>query len=161
MENSLSSIAFASHGPQVVDLAAIEHELARFWYDPEALDGGTPVTRACMANLVIFCRNTCEEQEITQEIPVIVAQHPSRVLLLVADANSQSAGLRSPCAPGVWAYAVCRRWCVPCSSAILLRRSGGPFPKPRHCPEPSLMNSLTWLIRLFTIVWPGLTPYIS
>ena len=95
MENSLSSIAFASYGPQAVDLAAIEHELARFWYDPEALDGGTPVTRACMANLVIFCRNTCEEQEITQEIPVIVAQHPSRVLLLVADANSQSAGLEA------------------------------------------------------------------
>ena len=48
-----------------------------------------------MANLVIFCRNTDEEREIIQEIPAIVASHPSRVLLLVADANSQSEGLEA------------------------------------------------------------------
>jgi glucose-6-phosphate dehydrogenase assembly protein OpcA len=48
-----------------------------------------------MANLVILCRNSLEEAEITQEIPAIVAQHPSRVLLLVADANRQSAGLEA------------------------------------------------------------------
>src|SRR5919205_219049 len=95
MENSLTSTTFVSHAPQPVDLAAIEQELAHFGYDPEAPEGGTPVMRACMANLVIFCRNTREEQEITQEIPVIVAQHPSRVLLLVADATSQSAGLET------------------------------------------------------------------
>src|SRR5262245_55199120 len=95
MEDSLSAMVFAAHTAQSVDLAAIERELARFGYDPEALEGGIPVTRACMANLVIFCSNTREEHEITQEIPVIVAQHPSRVLLLVADANSQSAGLEA------------------------------------------------------------------
>ena len=87
MENALSPTAYASPASQPVDLAAIEQELARFWHDPEAPEAGAPVTRACMANLVIFCRNTDEEREITQEIPSIVASHPSRVLLLVADAQ--------------------------------------------------------------------------
>lgn len=95
MENSLSSMALASHAPQAVDLAAIEEELAHIGYAPEALEGATLVTRACMANLVIFCRNPHEEHEITHEIPVIVAQHPSRVLRLVADTNSQNAGLEA------------------------------------------------------------------
>jgi len=95
MENSLTSTTLAFQEPQPVDLAEIERELTRFWYDPEAAEAGTPLTRACMANLVIFCRSTSEEREIIQEIPVIVAQHPSRVLLLVADANNQSEGLEA------------------------------------------------------------------
>ena len=95
MENTLSPIACDSPTPQRVDLAAIEEELARFWHDPEASEVGSPVTRACMANLVIFCRNTDEEREITQEIPSIVASHPSRVLLLVADVHSQREGLEA------------------------------------------------------------------
>src|SRR5919197_4528519 len=95
MENALSAMAFMSRAPQPVDLAVIEQALAGMGYDPEASEGTTPVMRACMANLVIFCRNSREEQEIAQEIPAIVAQHPSRVLLLVADATSQSAGLEA------------------------------------------------------------------
>lgn len=90
MENPLGATAFASHVPQQVDLAEIERALTRFWRYPGAPEVGRPVTRACMANLVIFCRHADEEQEIVQEIPTIVAQHPSRVLLLVADAQSQS-----------------------------------------------------------------------
>ncbi len=93
MENALTPTADDSPELQPVDLAAVEEELARFWHDPEAPETGAPVTRACMANLVIFCRNTDEEREITQEIPSIVASHPSRVLLLVADVHSQSEGL--------------------------------------------------------------------
>lgn len=93
MENALSPTAYASPESQPVDLAAIEQELARFWHDPEAPEAGAPVTRACMANLLICCRNIGEEREITREIPSIVASHPSRVLLLVADAQSQSEGL--------------------------------------------------------------------
>jgi len=90
MENTLTPTVCDAPAPQPVDLAAIEEALARFRQAPEAPETGTPVTRACMANLVIFCRNTDEEREITQEIPSIVASHPSRVLLLVADVHSQS-----------------------------------------------------------------------
>jgi len=95
MAHSLDPTTFASHAPQPIDLAAIETELTRFWYDPAASEADSPVTRACMANLVIFCRKCDEEQEILQEIPVIVARHPSRVLLLVADTNSQSEELEA------------------------------------------------------------------
>ena len=95
MENPLTPAAGDSLTPQSVDLAAIETELARFWHDAEAPETEAPVTRACMANLVIFCRNTDEEREITQEIPSIVASHPSRVLLLVADEHSQREGLEA------------------------------------------------------------------
>ena len=48
-----------------------------------------------MANLVIFCRNPDEERELLQEIPSIVASHPSRVLLLVADVHHPSEGLEA------------------------------------------------------------------
>ena len=95
MENPLAPTACDSPAPQPVDLAAIEEELARFWHDPEAPEAGSSVTRACMANLVIFCRNIDEEREITQEIPSIVASHPARVLLLVADVHRQSEGLEA------------------------------------------------------------------
>ena len=64
MENTLTPPACDSPAPQPVDLAAIEEELARFWHDPEAPETGAPVTRACMANLVICCRNPDEEREL-------------------------------------------------------------------------------------------------
>src|SRR4029434_985538 len=95
VENTLTPTACDAPAPQRVDLAAIEEELARFWHDPEAPEAGAPVTRACMANLVVFCRNTDEEHELLQEIPSIVASHPSRVLLLVADVNRQGEGLEA------------------------------------------------------------------
>jgi glucose-6-phosphate dehydrogenase assembly protein OpcA len=96
MENSLSTPVLSTYEAQQVDLTAIETELARFWWDdPESPEASPPVTRACMANLVIFCRSTAEEREIVQEIPLIVAQHPSRVLLLVADANNQGEQLEA------------------------------------------------------------------
>src|SRR4029434_7538460 len=60
-----------------------------------APETGAPVTRACMADLVICCRNTDEEHELLQEIPSIVASHPSRVLLLVADVNRQGEDLEA------------------------------------------------------------------
>jgi glucose-6-phosphate dehydrogenase assembly protein OpcA len=91
--NALSVPVWTSQDAQPVDLAAIEHELMRLWYEPPAEAVGLPITRACMANLIIFCRNPHEEREISQEIPVVVAQHPSRVLLLVADASNASEAL--------------------------------------------------------------------
>jgi glucose-6-phosphate dehydrogenase assembly protein OpcA len=95
MANPLIPPACDYPAPRPVDLADIEEELARFWHDPEAPETGAPVTRACMANLVIFCRNPDEERELLQEIPFIVALHPSRVLLLVADVDRPSEGLEA------------------------------------------------------------------
>jgi glucose-6-phosphate dehydrogenase assembly protein OpcA len=95
MAYALSTDTFTSYEPQPVELAEIEQELTRFWSASEAPEARALVTRACMANLVIFCQSTDEEREITREIPAIVAQHPSRVLLLVVDANNRSAELEA------------------------------------------------------------------
>jgi glucose-6-phosphate dehydrogenase assembly protein OpcA len=96
MAHALNAPALYSYEAQPVDLAEIEGQLTRFlWDDPESPEASPLVTRACMANLLIFCRSTDEERGIIQEIPFIVAQHPSRVLLLVADPNYQSEGLEA------------------------------------------------------------------
>src|SRR5262249_53565293 len=95
MENTLTPTACDYPAPQPFDLAAVEEALAPFLHDPEATETESPVTRACMANLVIVCRNTDEERELLQELPSIVASHPSRVLLLVADVNRQSEELEA------------------------------------------------------------------
>ena len=95
MADTLNAPVFTSYEPQPVELVDVEREVTRFWSAPEAPEAKALVTRACMGNLVIFCRSVQEEQEITQELPAIVAQHPSRVLLLVADATSQSEELEA------------------------------------------------------------------
>lgn len=95
MENSVSLPPLTSYPAQAVDLAAIEQELSRFGYSPGDPAEASPFTRACMANLVIFCRNASEEQAIAQEIPAIVMQHPSRILLLVVDESKPHPGLEA------------------------------------------------------------------
>ncbi|MFQ5830336.1 MAG: hypothetical protein ACE5JD_14435, partial [Candidatus Methylomirabilia bacterium] len=91
----MSPPELASLAPKPVDVAKIERELARLWVHPRGGAGDLPPTRACMANLVVFCRNEREEAEVTQEIPTIVARHPSRVLLLVADPGRQATELEA------------------------------------------------------------------
>jgi glucose-6-phosphate dehydrogenase assembly protein OpcA len=95
MENALSTAPFALHIPQLVDLHDIERELSCWWHNAAASETETVVTWACMANLVIFCRSEREERELIEEIAAIVAWHPSRVLLLVADTASPNAGLEA------------------------------------------------------------------
>ncbi|MGE3538392.1 MAG: glucose-6-phosphate dehydrogenase assembly protein OpcA [Candidatus Tectimicrobiota bacterium] len=95
MAYSLNPTEWLAPALQPVNLAAIDQELSRFWYHAVPAESGQPVTRACMANLVIFCRNSREEEEMTAEIPGVVARHPSRVLLLVADASQPTAELEA------------------------------------------------------------------
>ena len=66
MENPLTATAFISPSPHPVDLSEIEHELTRSWYDPEAPEAGALVTRACMANLVICCRNPTKSVRLSK-----------------------------------------------------------------------------------------------
>lgn len=95
MAYSLDSTRLTSQALQPVNLAAIDHELSRFWHNVTAAESALPVTRACMANLVIFCRNSREEAAIAAEIPLVVAQHPARVLLLMADTAHPGAELEA------------------------------------------------------------------
>jgi glucose-6-phosphate dehydrogenase assembly protein OpcA len=47
--------------------------------------GESPVLRACMSNLVVYCDSRAAADNVETQIPVVVALHPARVLLLVVD----------------------------------------------------------------------------
>lgn len=67
---------------QSVPLPAIERTLADMRIKLQA-PGPAPIVRACLSNLVIFCRDEAKAAEIQKEIPEIARLHPARVLLLV------------------------------------------------------------------------------
>ena len=84
-ENPIVSVA----DPIPVDLASVESVLTRLWrHEPTGPDSSQGVlTRACMSNLIIVCRGKEQAGVLTREVDTIVSRHPSRVLLLVADAR--------------------------------------------------------------------------
>src|SRR5262245_6497444 len=67
-----------------LSLAEIEHELSSLL---ESLQepGEGPVQRARMSNLMIYCDKPAMAEGISAAVPAVVASHPTRVLLLVAD----------------------------------------------------------------------------
>jgi glucose-6-phosphate dehydrogenase assembly protein OpcA len=78
--------------PSPVQLWKVERELIR---QMKALQGPDerPVQRARMANLVVYCASQERAAKLNTEIPEVVAVHPARVLLLIADAESSSTEL--------------------------------------------------------------------
>ena len=78
--------------PQPVSLWEVERELIR---QTKALQGPDerPIQRARMANLVIYCDSRERAARLNAEIPEVVAVHPARVLLLIADPESTSTEL--------------------------------------------------------------------
>ena len=88
-----SNAQVMSHAPKSVELAAIERELAQLWrHEGEA---ETPVTRACMSNLIAVCRTGDELAVIANEIPAIAARHPCRAFVLLADAGATGARIEA------------------------------------------------------------------
>jgi glucose-6-phosphate dehydrogenase assembly protein OpcA len=81
--------ATASEQSVPVPLRRVEEELTR---QMKALQGGagTPVQRACMSNLVIFCDQPEQAEEVAGQVPEIVASHPARVLLLLGERATNS-----------------------------------------------------------------------
>jgi len=79
-----------------VEVAAIDRELTRLWEEAgRGEETPHPVTRACMSNLIILCHSDTEAHTVEQEIGDIVAQHPARVLLLVAREDAPSAEINA------------------------------------------------------------------
>lgn len=74
---------------RTVPLWEVERELSR---QMKALQGPDerPIQRARMANLVVFCSSQERAAKLNMEIPDVVAVHPARVLLLIADEASAS-----------------------------------------------------------------------
>ncbi|HLJ94794.1 MAG TPA: glucose-6-phosphate dehydrogenase assembly protein OpcA [Gemmataceae bacterium] len=75
-----------------VPLGEIERELNR---QLRALQGSdeAPLLRARMSNLVIFCDRKETSESVTAQIPDIVAVHPARVVLLVAEPGPEDANI--------------------------------------------------------------------
>src|SRR5579871_5423261 len=71
-----------------VPLRHVEEELNRQLRSLQGTDG-TPIQRACMSNLVIFCDRREQAETTARLVPEIVAAHPARVLLVVGEADGE------------------------------------------------------------------------
>jgi glucose-6-phosphate dehydrogenase assembly protein OpcA len=80
--------------PAPVPLRDVERELSRRL---KALQGPSesPIVRACMSNLVIFCDGVETAEKVSAKVPELVALHPARVLLLVAEPGQEPGGITS------------------------------------------------------------------
>jgi glucose-6-phosphate dehydrogenase assembly protein OpcA len=108
-------------------LGKVEEELTR-QLDQIKEPNDSPVRRARMSNLVIFCNQEDRARQIAGEVPAVVAQHPARVLLLLAEPNGEPAPVTATVA--TW----CQR--APggghfCSEQVMLRAHG---PSVEHLP---------------------------
>jgi glucose-6-phosphate dehydrogenase assembly protein OpcA len=77
-----------------VPLWQVERELLRQMKELQGPDE-RPVQRGRMANLVVYCTTRERAAQLDKEIPEVVAVHPARVVLLVADSESTSTELTS------------------------------------------------------------------
>jgi glucose-6-phosphate dehydrogenase assembly protein OpcA len=71
-------------GPTEVPLGQVEAELSRQFKEVQA-DEVEPVQRVRMSNLIIYCDCVDHHCQAESVIPEIIANHPARVLLLLAD----------------------------------------------------------------------------
>jgi len=91
-----------------VALKDVERELSRRMRIVQG-PGDSPILRACMSNLVVYCDRQELADQVSLEIPDIVATHPARVLLLIAEPSAEAGELSAKVAvrgrivdPGRW-----------------------------------------------------------
>jgi len=77
-----------------VALGDVEAELGRRLKHAQGA-GESPVHRARMSNLIIYCNTSERAAEVEAIVPRIVSFHPARVLLLIADDHSGSGDVRA------------------------------------------------------------------
>jgi glucose-6-phosphate dehydrogenase assembly protein OpcA len=77
-----------------IHVGAVERELETLWRQALAgADPEHPVVRACMSNILVLCRNDADAAVVMTELPEILAAHPARAIVLVADATASPASL--------------------------------------------------------------------
>ena len=103
---------------QATGLGEVERELRSLWRPQE---GQAPPVRACMSNLMILCATTEELARLEQEIPDVARAHPSRVLLLAADAAGEAAGIQAGVQAACYLSGPGRKIC---SEQVTLRAAG-------------------------------------
>jgi glucose-6-phosphate dehydrogenase assembly protein OpcA len=84
-----SATAAPPASSELVSLEDVEQALAQRVKALQA-PGEAPVLHARMSNLLIYCDGPEQAAAASAEIPAVVAVHPARVLLLVADAQSKT-----------------------------------------------------------------------
>jgi glucose-6-phosphate dehydrogenase assembly protein OpcA len=106
--------------PTTVPVRDVEHELARRLKAVQG-PGESPVLRACMSNLVVYCDSEEAVARVSPELPPIVMAHPARVLLLVREPGSEAGEIAAAVRvrghvvdPGRWV----------CSEEVTLRATG-------------------------------------
>jgi glucose-6-phosphate dehydrogenase assembly protein OpcA len=106
--------------PTPVAFRDVEYELARRLKAVQG-PGDSPVLRACMSNLVIYCGGAESAEKIAAEVATVVALHPARVLLLVAEAGPEAGEFTS--SVRVWGRVIDPgRWV--CSEEVTLHATG-------------------------------------
>jgi glucose-6-phosphate dehydrogenase assembly protein OpcA len=76
-----------------VDLKAIEREMNAFWQELGKEDETGGVIRACVLNLVLYADSPAAARAADDVLIDVTPRHPSRALLLVADAASPEASV--------------------------------------------------------------------
>lgn len=94
--------------PDSVALPDVERELTRRMRIVQG-PGDSPILRACMSNLVIYCDRRELADQVATEVSDIIATHPARVILLIAEPSSEAGDLTATVAvrghvvdPGRW-----------------------------------------------------------
>ena len=76
--------------PTVVPLRQVERELNRQLKSIQGNPVDAPAIRAGLSNLVIYCDTAERAAEVVAEVPMIVAIHPARVLLLIDNPDGEA-----------------------------------------------------------------------
>lgn len=146
----MSDAAPGEHG---IDPTAIERQLAALW-QPGDEEGArsAPALRACMSNLLIYCERSAEAETIQTEIEPIVQQHPSRVLLLVAESASGEPALRASVSATCYLGEGGRRVCA---EAVTLHAGDTPGRRLPAAARPLIIGELPT-----SLWWTGSSPAV-
>jgi glucose-6-phosphate dehydrogenase assembly protein OpcA len=79
-----------------VPLRDVERELSRRLKLLQGKPGDeSPMVRACMSNLIVYCDRADLAEKVSAQVPEVVTVHPARVLLLIAEPGPQEGDLQA------------------------------------------------------------------
>ncbi len=104
-----------------VPLRDVERELARQMKVVQG-EGEAPVQRVRMSNLVVYCDRPQIADAVKAQLPDIVAVHPARVLLLLAEPGAATSEIKAKVAVQVRHLSRSQQ---ACSEGVLIHATGG------------------------------------
>lgn len=117
----MTAPAAVPDAPRPVAIGDIERELDALLRATAAReDPFHPVVRASMSNLLVLCRRDAEAEAVLTELPEILALHPARALVLVADEPASGDILEA----AVSAHCVLRQEARVCGESVTLTARG-------------------------------------